>query len=114
MSQEIENPVSLLQDYMKRLDAIHGARTALFIHENSSHPTRWWFETKIFTILNHSFRGHSPRAGGVTFYASLGLSEDIIQALGRWSSKAWKIYIRDNPTIRAELQLAVIRLRLHH
>jgi hypothetical protein len=48
----------------------------------------------------------------VKFYASLGLSEDVIQALGRWSSQAWKIYIRDNPTIRAELQLATIRLRL--
>ena len=40
--------------------------------------------------------------------------EDIIQALGRWSSKAWKIYIWDNPSIRAELQLAAIRLRFHH
>src|ERR1700683_1842597 len=45
-------------------------------------------ESKCFAILNHSFRGHSPHAGGTTFYASLGLSEDIIQALGRWSSKA--------------------------
>ena len=49
--------------------------------------------------------GHSPQAGGGTFYASLGLSEDIIQALGRWSSEAWKIYIHNNPTIHAELQL---------
>jgi hypothetical protein len=113
-SQQIANPVTLLQDYTKRRDAIHGARAALFIRENGSHPTRSWFETKFFAILNRSFGGHSPRAGGATFYASLGLSEDVIQALGRWSSKAWKIYIRDNPTIRAELQLAAIRLRSHH
>ena len=113
-SQEIANPVSLLQDYAKRRDALHHARAALFIRENGSHPTRSWFEAKFFTILNRSFGGHSPRAGGATFYASLGLSEDIIQALGRWSSKAWKIYIRDNPSIRAELQLAAIRLRLRH
>ena len=65
-------------------------------------------------ILNRSFGGHSPRAGGATFYASLGLSEAIIQALGRWSSEAWKIYIRDNPTIHTELQLAAICLCLHH
>ncbi|KAJ7900796.1 hypothetical protein B0H13DRAFT_2336396 [Mycena leptocephala] len=44
---------------------------------------------------------------------TLGLSESVIQAIGRWSSAAWKIYIRDNPTIRAEQQLAVLRLRLH-
>ena len=50
------------------------------------------------------------RAGGATFYASLGLSEDAIQALGRWPFKSMEdIYSRqslDNPTIRAELQLA--------
>ena len=65
-------------------------------------------------ILNHLFEGHSPQAGGATFYASLGLFEDIIQALGRWSFKAWKIYIQDNPTIYAELQLAAIHLHLYH
>ena len=113
-SQEVANPVSLLQDYVKHRDAVHGGRAALFICENGSHPTRSWFEKKFFAVLDRSFGGHSPRAGGATFYASLGLSEDIIQALGRWSSEAWKIYIRDNATIRAELQLAAIRLRLHH
>jgi hypothetical protein len=41
------------------------------------------------------------------------LTEDVIQALGRWSSEAWKIYIRDNPTIRAELQIAALRIRLN-
>jgi hypothetical protein len=113
-SQEIANPVSLLQDYVKCRDAVHGGRAALFIRENGSHPTRSWFDAKFFKVLNRSFGGHSPRAGGATFYASLGLSEDIIQALGRWSSKAWKFYIQDNPTIRAELQLAAIRLHLRY
>jgi hypothetical protein len=45
-----------------------------------------------------------------TYYASLGLSSEIIQALGRWSSSAWKIYIREHPAIRAEMELA----SLHH
>ncbi|KAF8070248.1 hypothetical protein FPV67DRAFT_1668123 [Lyophyllum atratum] len=44
----------------------------------------------------------------------LGLSEDIIQAIGRWSSAAWKIYVRENPSIRAELQLAALRLRFRY
>ena len=62
--------------------------------------------------MDRSFGGHSPHAGGATYYAALGLSESIIMALGHWSSKAWKIYIHDNPSVRhgAALQLAA----LHH
>ncbi|KAG5221505.1 RNase domain-containing protein [Salix suchowensis] len=76
-------------------------------------PARRWvsaYKTMVYCKAASSRQsrlgGHSARAGGATFYASLGLSEDIIQALGRWSSEAWKIYVRENPTIRAELQLA--------
>jgi hypothetical protein len=39
------------------------------------------------------------RAGGATFYASLGLSKAVIMALGRWMSSSWTIYIRDNPAV---------------
>jgi hypothetical protein len=53
---------------------------------------------QIFALLDHQFGGHSARAGGTTFYTSLGVTEDIIQALGHWSSRAWKDYIHDNPT----------------
>jgi len=111
--QDVADPVALLQEYAVRRDGQHGGKTALFLRENGTIPTRSWFDSKFFTLLDRQFGGHSARAGGATFYASLGLTEDIIQALGRWSSQAWKDYIRDNPTIRAELQLAALRLRLH-
>ena len=110
-SQNIADPVALLAEYSKLRDIRHGAAASLFLREDGSQPTRSWYDSIFFSVLDHSFGGHSPRAGGATFYASLGLTEDIIQALGRWSSAAWKIYIRENPTIRAELQLAAIRLR---
>jgi hypothetical protein len=113
ISQDVADPVLLLRMYVSRRDVVHSGRWALFLLENSSHPTRSWFDSKFFTLLSREFGGHSARAGGTTFYASLGLSEDVIQALGRWSSAAWKIYIRDNPTIRAEQQLTSLRLRLH-
>ncbi len=67
------------------------------------------FERRFFTLLDRSFGGHSARAGGATFYAGLGLSEDVIQGLGRWSSPAWKLYIRYNPSVRAALQLASLQ-----
>ena len=111
---DIADPVSLLHEYVTLRDQLHGARAALFIREDGSIPTRAWWDKKFFALLDKSFGGHSARAGGATYYASLGLSESIIQAIGRWSSHAWKIYIRDNPTIRAEQQLASLRLHSHH
>jgi hypothetical protein len=112
MMQEIADPVHLLHDYITLQDSIHGAKTTLFLTQDGSVPSRHWFDQRFFTRLDQSFGGHSACAGGATFYASLGLSKDIIQALGRWSSQSWRIYIRDNPSIRAEAQLAAIRL--HH
>lgn len=106
---DIADPVALLREYVMRRDHIHKSRAALFLLEDGSHPTRAWFDSKFFALLGREFGGHSIRAGGATLYASLGLSEDVIQAIGRWSSSAWKIYIRDNPLVRAELQLASLR-----
>ena len=106
--QQAANPVSLLKDYCSARDKLHGARPALFICENGSLPSRAWFESKFYAIVGKDFGGHSCRAGGAIYYARLGLDESIIMALGRWSSTAWKIYIRDNPTVHAELQLAAI------
>jgi hypothetical protein len=109
--QEIADPVLMLRDYTRIRDRLHGAKSGLFLRENGSHPSRSWFEMKFFTVLDRRFGGHSPRTGYATFLASLGVSESIIQAVGRWSSEAWKIYIRENPAIRVEQQLAELRLR---
>ena len=110
-SQDSADPITLLQEFVLRRDKVHGAQRALFLREDGSHPTRAWFDAKLFSFVDRSFGGHSPRASGATFYASLGLSESIIMALGRWSSEAWKIYIRDNPCVRAALQLAALQRR---
>lgn len=111
MSQEVANPVSLLKEYLCLRDRLHGAKAALFLRENGSHPSRSWFDLKFFAILDRRFGGHSARTGCATFLASLGVSESVIQAIGRWSSEAWKTYIRENPAIRVEQELAAIRLR---
>lgn len=110
-SQEFADPVALLREYACARDTLHGARRPLFLRKDGSHPTRAWFDSKLFSFVDRSFGGHSLRAGGATYYAALGLSESIIMALGRWSSSAWKIYIRDNPCVRAALQLAALRRR---
>jgi hypothetical protein len=111
--QDVANPVLLLRLYTQLRDRRHGARSPLFLRDNGLHPSRAWFDKKFFAVLNHSYGGQSVRAGGATFYAGLGISEDVLQAIGRWTSSAWKIYIRDHPAIRVELQLARLRLNLH-
>ncbi|KAF8231978.1 hypothetical protein L208DRAFT_1398121 [Tricholoma matsutake] len=110
-TQSIADPVGLLCRYTNKCDSLHGLQAALWLRQDGTHPTRSWFDRKFFAILSHDFRGHSPRAGGATFLAALGLSESVIQAIGRWSSAAWKINIRENPTICAEQELAAARLR---
>jgi hypothetical protein len=112
-SQQLADPVDLLHTYISWRDSLHGAKAALFIRRNGQPPTRRWFEHHLFSHVDRTYGGHSARAGGATFYASLGLSDDIIQALGRWNSSTWTSYIRDNPSVRAENQIAHLRYHPH-
>lgn len=42
--------------------------------------------------------------GGASALAQAGLPQDHIQDVGRWSSEAFKTYIRDHPVLRLPLQ----------
>jgi hypothetical protein len=93
IAQEVADPVMLLDKYITRQDALHGARVALFLCEDDSMPSHAWFDTRFFSVLDRSFRGHSARSGGATFYAhwaSLRMSskcwEDGLHPLGRSTS----------------------------
>jgi len=44
--QEVADPVTLLHEYVKQCDSVHGAHLALFLREDSSHPTRSWFDAQ--------------------------------------------------------------------
>ncbi|KAF8868162.1 hypothetical protein CPB84DRAFT_1858412 [Gymnopilus junonius] len=76
--QSVADPVTLLHQYVGLCDMLHGAYPALFLCRDGSHPSHSWFDAHFFAILGHEFGGHSPWASGVTFYANLGLPEDII------------------------------------
>lgn len=109
--QRIADPHELMHGYISRRDRLHGAVSALFVREDGSLPTRSWFESKLFKVVSRDYGGHSARAGGCTYFASLGVPAPILQAMGRWSSKTFEIYIRDNPTVRLEQELVFIRHR---
>ena len=61
------------------------------------------------------FSPHSLRAGAATDAAGLGYSESQIQALGRWRSNAYRVYIRPSQTQQASLAsgLASATSRVH-
>ena len=52
--------------------------------------------------------GHSFRIGGATELIERGVSFDWVCMQGRWSSDAWRRYVRSTPCL---LQLEIARLR---
>jgi hypothetical protein len=93
------NPVPVFTRYLNARDAVHGLKPFLWIRENGSVPTRSWFMDRLRRHFPAEIGGHSLRAGGATAYALAGAADDRIQALGRWSSDTFKLYIRKNPAL---------------
>ena len=62
-------------------------------------PTRHWFITRLRKFFPKEIAGHSLRSGGATSLAEAGADLATIQAVGRWSSDAFRIYIRKNPVL---------------
>ncbi|XP_026138202.1 proline-rich protein 36-like [Carassius auratus] len=96
-------PYQALVSYIQFRNAqSKSALDPLFV-DDSNHPvTRFWFQKHLKLILTQSgfhaenFSSHSFRIGAATTAAQKGLSQNQIQALGRWSSEAFKSYIRYN------------------
>jgi hypothetical protein len=108
ISQQVADPVDL-RTYTPWRDSLHGSRGFLFLRHNGQPPTRRWFDTCLFSLLDRSYGGHSARAGGATFYASLGHHPSPWPVV-QWSSSTWTSY---NPAVRAETQLAHLQHRPH-
>ncbi len=90
----------------------------LFV-DDSNHPvTRFWFQKHLKLIITQAglpaenFSCHSFRIGAATTAAQKGLSQNQIQTLGRWSSDAFKSYIRYNQLHIREAHLALINKKI--
>ena len=72
----------------------------LFVFQDGSPLSRRQLITHLRSALSKAgintagFSGHSFRIGAATTAASVGLSDSLIQHLGRWKSAAFKSYIR--------------------
>lgn len=93
------NPVDFITKYIQSRDSLFPHATDLWIRADGSRPRRNWFITTLRQLFGPSVGGHSIRAGGATAMAQLGVPLQHIQAAGRWSSDAFRIYIRQHPLI---------------
>ena len=72
----------------------------LWLTSRGAVPTRHWFLSRLRVLFPSSeYAGHSIRSGGATSLAEAGVDFSLIQAIGRWSSPAFRIYIRKNPVV---------------
>lgn len=93
------NPIPIFSHYTELRDARHRFHPLLWLREDGTVPTRSWYIARLRRHFPVDIAGHSLRSGGATMYALSGMPDDRIQALGRWASDTFKIYIRKNPIL---------------
>ena len=93
------DPYSPFLAYLGSRDSLFPLHPELWLTSRGSVPTRHWFISRLRTFFPGNYAGHSLRSGGATSLAEAGVNVSTIQAVGRWSSAAFQIYIRKNPVV---------------
>ena len=87
----------------------------LFLYENGSIYSKHELNKDLDVLLamypelkseRDTWSGHSFRAGLATVLSELGFSKEEIQSWGRWSSDAFKVYVKSQVqrrSVRAKL-----------
>src|ERR1700690_495159 len=89
--------------YLTSRDKLFPYNAELWLRENGQIPTYTWFITRMRKLFPKEIAGHSIRSGGATALAESNIAPHLIMAIGRWSSEAWRIYIRKPPVLLASL-----------
>ena len=85
--------------YLASRDSLHPIKPELWLRQSGVVPMRNWFMGCLRQFFPKNIGGQSMRAGGATALAEDGVPPNIIQAIGRWASTAFQIYIRKNPVL---------------
>ena len=73
---------------------------SLFQFQRGNLLTRSKFVAKLREVLSEvgidcsKYSGHSFRIGAVTTTAARGIQDSLIEAMGRWESVAYQLYVR--------------------
>lgn len=93
------DPYSPFLKYLVSRDSRYPLHPELWLTSRGNVPTRHWFISRLRKLFPKQIAGQSLRSGGATSLAEAGADLDTIQAAGRWSSDAFRIYIRKNPVV---------------
>ena len=93
------DPLSLFKKYLRSRDRLFPYSPDLWLRADGSRPTRSFFIRRMKLFFTNDVAGQSMRAGGATSLAENGVPPNLIQAIGRWASSAFQIYIRKNPVL---------------
>ena len=85
--------------YLNSRDIRFPLHPELWLTSHGRVPTRSWFLSRLRAFFPNEIAGQSMRSGGATSLAEAGADLATIQAVGRWSSEAFRIYIRKNPVL---------------
>jgi len=85
--------------YLASRDKLFPFSSPLWLRSDGTIPTRSFFINRLRIFFTDDVAGQSLRAGGATLLAEMGAPPSIIQAAGRWSSEAFRIYVRKNPVL---------------
>jgi hypothetical protein len=85
--------------YLQSRDQLFPLNRELWLTAHGTVPTRYWFISRLRRFFPKDYAGHSLHAGGATSLAEAGVPPVTIQAMGRWSSESFKIYICKNPVL---------------
>ncbi|KAF8213356.1 hypothetical protein K438DRAFT_2009567 [Mycena galopus ATCC 62051] len=100
------NTVTKVEQYLASRDIRFPHHPALFVCEDGSIPTRSWFLSRLHKYFDKDIAGHSLRAGGAMSLAEAGVAPEKIQAIGRWASDTFQIYMQKNPTLLQSMLFA--------
>ena len=87
----------------------------LFLHADGSPLTRSQLIAEVWSALQGSgldlswYTGHSFRIGATTSAAQAGLSDPLIQILGRWRSSAFQCYLRTPASTLVSVSQAILQ-----
>ena len=86
------NPFTHISSYIQARDKKHPTIPHLFLLSNGHRPSRQWFLQQA-----HKTTSKFLRRGGATYYSHHNLPASYIKQQGRWSSRAWKLYVSRHP-----------------